>query len=56
MLEDPDFATSLRDAVLIAARTEAEDKRGLLADLVAQRATAESEGLEALVVERLGGA
>ncbi len=47
-LEDPDFSALLKDALIISARTDNEDKHKILARIVSERLRCQSEGLVAL--------
>lgn len=48
VLEDPDFSAALQKAVLASAQTENKEKHQLLAEILAQRLTTESETILAL--------
>lgn len=51
VLEDPDFSAAFQKAVLASAQTSNKEKHQILAELLAQRLTVESESLLALTTK-----
>lgn len=49
--EDPDFSAALQKALISSAQTQNKEKHQVLAEILAQRLTVESESLEALTTK-----
>lgn len=49
--EDPDFSAALQKALISSAQTENKEKHSLLAELLAQRLSVESESIQALTTK-----